>query len=348
MKPARAPAFEFANAGAVFDEYRRLTVGRDLDIGDLDYAQLEQAGPQQWPVVAGAGTTRLYEDGRFATPSGRARFVPIELRGAAEPIDDTFPLALTTVRLRDQWHGASRTGEAATLEMPPAAAELAPVTLTRLGIADDELVTLDTARGSLVLPVCANEILPPDVVSIPMHFGARWLPASAGGINALTSGALDPLSWQPELKYAAARVARLDLQWHAAVVGCVDSERIGAVLDELRVRSSRCAYASVVRFGRETERTGLALLVADASPQAELIVAARSALAIAPDAPALRDARAGRARTVWVVDGRLVAVLLEGRSRADIRAWSVYRRLIDQGIDCSQRSLRELFAPAGA
>jgi assimilatory nitrate reductase catalytic subunit len=348
MQPERAAAFEFTDAGAVFDEYQRLTVGRDLDIDGLDHAQLAHDGPVQWPIVAGRGTARLYVDGRFATPNGRARFVPIELRGAAEATDATFPLALTTVRLRDQWHGASRTGEAMTLEMPPAAAELAPATLARLGIDDDELVTLDTARGSLVLPVRVSETLPPDVVSVAMHVGARWLPASAAGINVLTSGALDPLSWQPEVKYAAARIARVDLAWHAAVVGCVSPERIGAVLDELRALSRHCGYASVVRFGRDVTRAGLALLVADTARQPGLIAAARAALAIAPDAPALRDARAGRARTVCVVDGRLVAVLLEGRSRADIRAWSVYRRLIDQGTDCSQRSLRELFAPAGA
>jgi assimilatory nitrate reductase catalytic subunit len=353
-RPQVAAGFEFADARAVFDEYRQLTVGRDLDIGALDYALLERAGPQQWPLSAlhaddaALGTARLYADGRFATPSGRARFVPFDLRGPAETTDVEFPLALTTVRLRDQWHGASRSGEVGILELPPAAVEVAPVTLAQLGIADDELVELATARGCVVLPARASETVAAGVACVPMHFGTRWLPASRGGINLLTAGALDPRSGQPELKYAAACVVRFDLPWHAALVGCVAPEAVGTLLETLGSLAQACAYASIVHFGRDPQRAGFAWLVAHTSPQAALIAAARSAFAIAADAPTLRDARAGRARTVSVVDGRLAAALLEGRTRVDIRAWSVYRRLIDQGIDCSRRSLRELFAPAGA
>jgi len=294
------------------------------------------------------GTARLYTDLRFATPSGRARFVAFELRGAAEQTDATFPLVLTTVRLRDQWHGASRSGEVTTLEMPPAAVELAPATMAECGVADDDLVELSTARAWLILPVRANESVAPGVASVPMHFGARWLPASAGGINMLTLAELDPLSLQPELKHAAARLQRVTLPWHAALVGCIAPERVGLVLATLRSHAQACAYASLVRFGRDPQRAGIALLVAHAAPPTALIDAARSAFAVAADAPTLRDARAGRARTVSVVGGRLVTALLEGRTRADVRAWSVYRRLIDQGTDCSQRSLRELFAPGQA
>jgi assimilatory nitrate reductase catalytic subunit len=355
VNPQHAAAFVFADASAVFDEYRELTVGRDLDIGGIDHVLLERAGPQQWPLprgTAGAGTTlgsaRLYTDARFATPTGRARFLPVDLRGPAESVDVAFPLALTTVRLRDQWHGASRSGEVATLEMPPAAIELAPATLAGLRVDDDDLVELATARGRVILPVHANETIARGVASVPMHFGARWLPASPTGINALTVGALDPLSLQPELKHAAARIVRAELAWHAAFVGCAPADRIGTVLQTLRQHAQACSYASIVRFGRDGSRAGIALLVANTSPRAELVEAARTVFGVAPDAPTLRDAKAGRGRTVCVVGGRLVAALLEGRTRADVRAWSIYRRLIDQGTDCSQRSLRELFAPVEA
>ena len=349
IRPEMAPRFAFADASAVFDEYRRFTVGRDLDIGGLDYATLERHGPQQWPMAAGSrsGTARLYRDHRFATTDGRAHFVPFDLRGPAEVLTTEYPLALTTVRLRDQWHGASRSGEATTLEMPVAAVELACATLARLGLVDDDLVELSTPRGRVLLPVRANDALAKDAASVAMHYGARWLPASEAGVNLLTSAALDPLSLQPELKFTPARVARIELAWHAAVIGAVAADRAGTVLDVLRACGRACAYASVARFGRDPARPGLVLLVANSTPDAALLETARAAFVIAPDAPALRDARAGRARTVSVRDGRLAAALLEGRTRADIGAWSVYRRLIDQGIDCSQRSLRELFAPAG-
>jgi assimilatory nitrate reductase catalytic subunit len=351
-RPERAALFAFDQARAVFEEYRSTTRGRDLDIGGVDFDLLEQEGPQQWPLPAGAGvrpgTARLYTDGRFATPDGRARFVPYTLHGPAEATDASVPLALTTVRLRDQWHGASRTGEAATLELPPAMLDVAPATLAAMGLADDDLVEIVTARGRLVLPVRADEASAPGVASVPMHFGTRWLPASAAGVNALTSAALDPFSRQPELKHAAARVARIDLAWHAALVGRVAAAAAADVLAALRGQVASCSYGAIVRFGRDAERVGIAVLAAHASRQAQLVETARRAFEIESDAPALRDARAGRTRTVALAAGRIRAALLEGRTRADVRAWNVYRRLIDQGTDCSQCSWRELFAPAGA
>ena len=357
IRPELTAAFAFADAAAAFDEHRRLTLGRDLDVSGLDYTVLEQEGPQQWPyrrdparAAGGApmGAVRLYADGRFPTPDGRARFISTVPRGPAELPSQAFPLVLTTVRLRDQWHGGSRTGEASTLEMPPAAVELAPATLAGLELADDDLVALATQRGRIVLPARANEGIAAGVASVPMHVGARWLLSSVAGINGLTLDALDPLSGQPELKHAAARVERVDLPWHAAIVGSATPERSARVLALLREQAQGCTYASLARFGRENTRIGIALLVAHTDARADLVEAARAAFGVTLEAPTLRDARAGRARTVHVEGGRLVAVLLEGRTRADIRAWSVYRRLIDQGVDCSQRTLRELFAPMEA
>src|SRR5690606_40203401 len=45
--PGAAPLFAAETPAAIFDEHRRLTVGRDLDIGGLDYDVLERDGPQQ-------------------------------------------------------------------------------------------------------------------------------------------------------------------------------------------------------------------------------------------------------------------------------------------------------------
>ena len=41
---------------------------------------------------------------------GRAHFYTAPYRPVAEPINAQFPLHLNTGRLRDQWHGMSRTG----------------------------------------------------------------------------------------------------------------------------------------------------------------------------------------------------------------------------------------------
>ena len=102
---------------AIFNEHRATTVGRDLDIGGLSYALLENSGPQQWPLPMGAtqGRKRLYEDGVFPTASGRANFANTIYAPVAEDTDTRFPLHLNTGRLRDQWHGMSRTGSVGRL-----------------------------------------------------------------------------------------------------------------------------------------------------------------------------------------------------------------------------------------
>ncbi len=110
--PATERLFPYTASEQIFNEHRATTLGRDLDIGGLSYALLEQAGPQQWPFPAGAATgqARLYGDGRFPTPSGRARFVAVQHAGTADSLATAYPISLLSGRMRDQWHGMSRTG----------------------------------------------------------------------------------------------------------------------------------------------------------------------------------------------------------------------------------------------
>ena len=95
----------------MWTEHRETTRGRDLDITGLNYAALERA-PQQWPCPEGqsVGRLRLYENGRFPTPDGKARFANTVYVPLAEPRESRYPFSLITGRLRDQWHGMSRTG----------------------------------------------------------------------------------------------------------------------------------------------------------------------------------------------------------------------------------------------
>ena len=87
--------FPYENAESIFNEHRETTRGRDLDITGLSYALLDERGPQQWPFPrsAAAGRKRLYEDGVFPTPSGRARFVPTPYRPVAEAAGRALPAA---------------------------------------------------------------------------------------------------------------------------------------------------------------------------------------------------------------------------------------------------------------
>jgi assimilatory nitrate reductase catalytic subunit len=213
--------FGYASAEDVFREHRESTRGRDLDITGLSYAVLERDGPQQWPYPEGAraGRARLYADGVFPTPSGRARFVATEYVPPAEAVDAEYPLRLNTGRLRDQWHSMTRTGLDARLfsHSPEAEVNLHPETLAGLGIADGSLARIASRRGAAVMRVRASDEMRPGDAFVAMHWGARF--TGGAGTNSLTVGAIDPHSKQPELKHAAVRLEPFEPKWRAVLAG---------------------------------------------------------------------------------------------------------------------------------
>jgi assimilatory nitrate reductase catalytic subunit len=239
-----AQMFGFTSTEQVFDEHRELTRGRDLDIGGLDYALLEQAGPQQWPFPAGAqsGAARRYEDGTFATGDGRARFHATRYLPVADPVNPRFPFRLTTGRLRDQWHGMSRTGRVARLfsHAPEPALSMARGDAVRRGLADGELVRVTSRRGTLVLPLQLSDEVASGTLFAPMHWNGQFL--ASGGINETTHAAVDPHSSQPELKHSAVRVERAELGWRVLAARRGDALALHAALQPLL---KDCAYASV-------------------------------------------------------------------------------------------------------
>jgi assimilatory nitrate reductase catalytic subunit len=307
--------FPYANPQQVFEEHRATTRGRDLDITGLSYALLDAHGPQQWPFPAGAmaGAARLYTDGYFATPSGRARFPAAPYRPVAEPVDAQFDLALTTGRLRDQWHGMSRTGTVARLyaHTPEPVLSLHPADLEARGLADGDLVTVRSRRGALTVRVEGSPDVAEGQAFVPMHWGGRFL--AGGGINALTLGAVDPASKQPELKHAAVAVAKAELPWRLAALRMGDAHaglaRVSALLE-------RFPYASCGLAGRE--QAGVVLRAASGQPfDAEVLAAVDAALGLdAPGTLTLDDAAAGVHKRALVDGDRLAGFRLAGETLA--------------------------------
>jgi assimilatory nitrate reductase catalytic subunit len=218
--------FEYISPEEIFNEHRESTRGRDLDITGLSYAVLEHNGPQQWPYSEGAkgGRTRLYADGAFATPSGRARFIATEYQPPAEEPDAQFPVRLTTGRLRDQWHSMTRTGIVARLfsHSPEPEITVSDGDLQKYGLSNHALVRVSSRRGSLVMKVRASEDMRPGDAFVAMHWGGRF--SAGAGSNALTVAAIDPYSKQPELKHAAVRIEPFAARWRGAFSAAATAE----------------------------------------------------------------------------------------------------------------------------
>ena len=197
---------------AVWNEHRESTRGRDLDITGLSYALLDgrarSSGP--CPRARRAGRARLYEDGRFATADGRARFADAPYAPLAEPRDARYPFALTTGRLRDQWHGMSRTGTLGRLfgHVAEPSIEMHPQDMARraLGRRRPGARHLAARLASCCRCRPATRVAPAQAF-IAMHWGEEFV-----------SGAQQP----------AARAGRRQRADHAGVLPAVEAARAEA------------------------------------------------------------------------------------------------------------------------
>lgn len=348
--PRRAPFTLFpyaldtdAGAEAIWNEHRETTRGRDLDITGLSWAMLDAEGPQQWPLPEGqpTGRARLYEDGVFATPDGRARFHAAAYRPPAEPRDARFPFSLNTGRLRDQWHGMSRTGTLGRLfgHVPEPVVQMNDQDMARLQLRDGDLVQVSSRRGALVLAVRASAEIGLDQSFIAMHWGEEYLSglsnggARIAGVNALTSPVFCPDSKQPELKHAAVRIVKAEMPWSLLAAAWLPADRAQATREALRALMVRFPFASCVPFGTggaleggATERSGVMFrAAAHEAPPPALLAEIEALLGIAT-AQTLRytDVRHGQHRAMRLErsatnpqDARLEGFLLAGDTRAE-------------------------------
>jgi assimilatory nitrate reductase catalytic subunit len=329
----RAIDFGYPGPEQIFNEHRESTRGRDLDITGLSYALLERDGPQQWSYAEGAGRgrTRLYVDGKFPTPSGRARFVVTEYEPPAEAPDEAYPLTLTTGRLRDQWHSMTRTGLVPRLysHSPEPEVGVHPETLAELGAPEGDLVRISSRRGAVVMKLRAADDLRPGDAFVAMHWGARFM--GGVGINALTIPAFDPISRQPELKHAAVRIEAFAPGWRSTLA-CVPAspERQRAVAAWL----GRFDYAalSLVEAGEDALLN--LELAAMGEPDAEALAALDVIFGLSKEGAALlhRDAARGIEKRVRITGGTLVAFRLTGdlASAGRFRRCMLAREAVDE------------------
>ncbi len=265
LRPGRPSLFPYdtedaaAGAQAIWNEHRESTRGRDLDITGLSWDLLDAQGPQQWPLPEGAaqGRARLYEDGRFPTPDGRARFALLPWQPLAEPPDAHYPFSLTTGRLRDQWHGMSRTGQLGRLfgHAAEPCLQMHPRDMAERGLRAGDLVQMSSRRGALLVPVQPDDTLTPSQLFMAMHWGGEYLGGtsmggtSMGGVNALTTPALCPGSKQPELKHTAVKLQKAELPWTLLAMAWLPEDRVLAVREQLSALMPHFGFASCVPFG---------------------------------------------------------------------------------------------------
>ena len=321
----------FENDGA---KRRLFDIGALADVSDEDY---ENLAPVHWPLPRGtASVRRLFGDGRgFATPDGRARFVPTPYRPPAVATDDQWPLILNTGRVRDQWHTMTRTGRLPRLmahEREPVL-DVHPADAQRFGIADGGLVRVESPHGATVLPARVSQDLRPGEVFAPMHWTDRF--TSAGPIDALVGAATDPVSGQPELKATPVRVAPVAPQWHGLLLRGSEQVPRGPYY-WARVPLARGHAFTLIGAEALPSDSGSKFWISallDAPPAAELVIYA--------------DPARGTFRYASVVGRRLEACLFIAAKASALPSPNALAALLGTRIEPETRAFVLAGAPAG-
>ncbi len=233
-----ADAFAFDGPAAILREHAALSEfendgARLFDIGALSAvsdAAYEAFAPRLWPATRdGRDRDRLLDEGRFPTPDGRARFVAVRCQGVAEPVEAHRPIALTTGRLRDQWHTMTRTGQVPRLmsNAPRPTVEINAVDATLAGLSEGDVARLESRHGWSRARVAINDAQKPGTAFLAMHWSGCF--AGSSGSGPLSNPATDAVSGQPELKHVPIRLRREPIAWAGLLVTRRDLRPTGFV-----------------------------------------------------------------------------------------------------------------------
>jgi assimilatory nitrate reductase catalytic subunit len=323
--------FDFSSPHEIFDEHARLsgwkngedggTAGQRRRVFDITgLAGLDRAGydalePVQWPVRAiGGRTERLFADGRYAHPDGRARFVPTEPRAPAHAPDGEYPMVLNTGRVRDQWHTMTRTGRSIKLaeHIPEPFIDMHPQDALLCGVKAGEFARVTSAWGAVVARVQHGGGIARGGVFMPIHWSAQT--ASDARVGAVVNPAVDPVSGEPEFKHTPVRIEPFGVRWYGFILSRTELPLLEAAnwtriqgKDFIRYElAGRKPVADAANWGR-------ALLGVDQDNKEDDDAA---------DWIEVEDRSGGVYRAAHLVDGRIAACLFVSRDQdLPARAW---------------------------
>src|SRR5215471_5841629 len=202
----RSQYFPFREPREIFEELRLASRGGIADYYGITYEKIDQQKGVFWPCPSldHPGTPRLFEDGRFFHPDGKAHFMKLEWRDSGDPVDAEFPVYLTTGRVVSQYLSGTQTRRIGALvdQYPEPKVEIHPRLAQQHGIQTGDWVTVTSRRAAVTLQAQVVRTIRPDTVFIPYDWPHER------SANRLTHRTLDPRSKIPEYKVSACRIAK--------------------------------------------------------------------------------------------------------------------------------------------
>ena len=193
-----------------FETLKACTKGMSCDITGVDYDMLKDSRGVQWPFRAGEelkeDERRLFEDNKYYTPSGKAKFIYEDVVPVPYEQSEEYPYLFNTGRgTVGQWHTQTRTREIPdvfSIVPHEGYVNINTDLADELGIKDNETIKITSPNGvSNNFLVKLSRTVKKDQIYAPMHYIEA---------NSLLPSIFDTYSKEPNFKYVPVKIEKID------------------------------------------------------------------------------------------------------------------------------------------
>lgn len=192
-----------------FKLLRECSKGMPCDITGVSYERLRDSNGVQWPCREGeeleSDERRLFEDGKYYTPSGKAKLIFEDVTENPNATNEEFPFNLNTGRgTVGQWHTHTRTREikaVTNIVSQKAYVDINRKDAERLNIKENDEVLIHSSNGhtSEFIARLTDNLKEKDLYA-PIHYIET---------NLLTPSVFDPYSKEPSYKTVQVNIEKV-------------------------------------------------------------------------------------------------------------------------------------------
>ncbi|MGU8479419.1 molybdopterin-dependent oxidoreductase [Clostridium perfringens] len=192
-----------------FKLLRECSKGMPCDITGVTYERLRDSKGIQWPCREGeeleSDERRLFEDGKYYTPSGKAKLIFEDVTENPNATNEEFPFNLNTGRgTVGQWHTHTRTREiqaVTNIVSQKAYVDINRKDAERLDIKENDEVLIHSSNGhtSKFIARLTDNLKEKDLYA-PIHYIET---------NLLTPSVFDPYSKEPSYKTVQVNIEKV-------------------------------------------------------------------------------------------------------------------------------------------
>ncbi|MGJ0702497.1 molybdopterin-dependent oxidoreductase [Clostridium perfringens] len=192
-----------------FKLLRECSKGMPCDITGVSYERLRESKGVQWPCREGeeleSDERRLFEDGKYYTPSGKAKLIFEDVTENPNATNEEFPFNLNTGRgTVGQWHTHTRTREikaVTNIVSQKAYVDINRKDAERLNIKENDEVLIHSSNGhtSEFIARLTDNLKEKDLYA-PIHYIET---------NLLTPSVFDPYSKEPSYKTVQVNIEKV-------------------------------------------------------------------------------------------------------------------------------------------